>query len=41
MIDILNPFGNKVSYAACIGLDWGHFNNCFHLLATNFVRHAG
>lgn len=38
MIDILNPFGNQVSYAACIGLDWGHSNNCFHLLAAGSNR---
>ena len=32
MIEIQNPFGNDVSYAACAGVDWGHTNNCFHLL---------
>jgi len=33
MIELYNPFGNDVSYAACIGVDWGHGTNCFHLLA--------
>jgi len=32
MIELQNPFGNAVSYAACVGVDWGHSNNCFHLL---------
>ena len=31
MIELLNPFGNTVSYAACIGVDWGHGSHCFHI----------
>jgi transposase len=31
MIEILNPFDKAVSYAACIGVDWGQTENCFQL----------
>lgn len=35
MIELKNPFGNAASFAACAGVDWGHTNNCFHLLASD------
>jgi hypothetical protein len=40
MIEILNPFDKAISYAACIGVDWGHTENCFQLLdpETNQVE---
>jgi transposase len=34
MIELTNPFGNSASYTACAGVDWGHTNNCFHLLSS-------
>ena len=34
MIELKNPFGNAVSYAAGVGVDWGHTTHCFHLLAA-------
>lgn len=34
MIEILNPFGNRSSYCACIGIDWGHSQNSLHLLSA-------
>jgi hypothetical protein len=34
MIELQNPFGNSASYAACVGVDWGHSKNCVYLLAS-------